>query len=191
MEHLTFLKQFLAAPARVGALTASSKSLADAVADIGQVSKADVVVEFGTGTGVITESVVERIQPHTKFLAFEISPEFARATRLRCPRATVINDSAVHTRKYLTEIGVEHCDSIVSGLPWSTFSDELQNELLSAILESLRPGGRFVNYGYVHAPMLPNGRRFKKVLRQRFAHVTKSPVVWNNFPPAFVYCAEK
>jgi phospholipid N-methyltransferase len=191
VEHLTFLKQFLAAPTRVGALTASSKALADAVADIGRVHEADVVVEFGTGTGVITESVVNRIQPHTKFLAFEISPEFARATSLRCPRATVINDSAVNTRKYLNEIGAQHCDSIVSGLPWSTFSDELQNELLNAILDSLRPGGRFVNYGYIHAPILPNGRRFKKVLRQRFASVTKSPAIWNNFPPAFVYCAQK
>lgn len=191
MEHLTFLKEFLAAPAKVGALTASSKSLADAVAEMGKVREANVVIEFGTGTGVITESVLARIQPHAKFLAFEISPEFARATRLRCPRATVINDSAVNTRKYLNELGVDFCDSIVSGLPWSTFSDALQNQLLDAILESLRPGGRFVNYGYIHAPILPNGRRFRHVLRQRFTTVTKSPAVWNNIPPAFVYCAIK
>lgn len=191
MEHLTFLKEFLAAPAKVGALTASSKSLADAVADMGRVNEAKVVLEFGSGTGVITQSVLERIQPDTKFLAFEISPEFARTTRERCPRATVINDTAVNAAKYLNEIGEPHCDSIVSGLPWSTFSDRLQNELLDTILTCLRPGGRFVNYGYLHAPILPNGRRFRHVLRDRFSSVTKSPAIWNNIPPAFVYCAIK
>lgn len=191
MEHLTFLKQFLASPARVGALTASSKALADAVAEWGEVSTADVVFEFGSGTGVITESVVERIQPHARFLAFEISPAFAKVTRERCPRATVINDSAVNAPRYLQEIGVEYCDSIVSGLPWSTFSDTLQNELVDAILECLRPGGRFVNYGYVHAPILPNGRRFRHVLRQHFQTVTQSGAIWSNIPPAYVYCAIK
>jgi phosphatidylethanolamine/phosphatidyl-N-methylethanolamine N-methyltransferase len=191
LEQFTFFKQFLAAPGKVGALTASSRALANKVAEMGLVEQADVVVEFGTGTGIITAAVAARIPSHTHFLAMEISPKFAKLTRERCPRATVINDSAVFARKYLDEIGAAHCDSIVSGLPWSTFSDNLQNELLNCILESLRPGGLFVNYGYVHAPILPNGRRFREVLRDRFSTVTTSSIVWKNFPPAFVYCAMK
>jgi phosphatidylethanolamine/phosphatidyl-N-methylethanolamine N-methyltransferase len=35
--------------------------------------------------------------------------------------------------------------------------------------------------------LLPAGGRFFKLLKKNFSEVKKSPVVWKNVPPAFVY----
>ena len=51
----------------------------------------------------------------------------------------------------------------------------------------LKPGGRFVTFAYVHGVWLPPGKRFADLLPEYFSTVSKSPVVWLNVPPAFVY----
>ena len=51
----------------------------------------------------------------------------------------------------------------------------------------LRPGGQFVTFAYHAGTLLPAGRRFKKLLPRYFSSVEKSPTVWRNAPPAFVY----
>jgi phospholipid N-methyltransferase len=58
-------------------------------------------------------------------------------------------------------------------------------------VRSLRPGGRFATFAYVHGTPFPGGIRFRRMLRERFAKVSLSPVVWRNLPPAFVYRCEK
>ena len=61
----------------------------------------------------------------------------------------------------------------------------------STIVESLRPGGTFATFAYLHALCLPNARRFRKRLESVFTKVELSPVVWMNLPPAFVYRCTK
>jgi phospholipid N-methyltransferase len=72
-------------------------------------------------------------------------------------------------------------------LPWATFPESLQVECLDAMMRVLKPGGRFATFSYVHSLALTNSRRFAKRLPKYFKTVSKSPVVWLNLPPAFVY----
>ena len=191
MNLIHFIRQFVLHTAKTGAVTPSSEGLADLITDTAGLHSASAVIQFGTGTGVFTEKILQKISDETRFFALEINPDFVKATRKRCPDAIVYQDSAANAKKYLNELGINECDCIICGLPWAAFSEELQNELLDTIIDILRPGGKFLTFAYLQGSLLPAGRRFKRKLSTRFNRVTKMKTVWFNFPPAFVYCAEK
>lgn len=191
MYSIKFIKQFLHAPRYVGAVLPSSHILAERVVKEAGVAEASAVVEWGPGTGAITGAILEKLPPTAAFFAMEINPEFVETMRMQFPGVTVHNDSAENTRRYLEQRGLQHCDSVVSGLPWTSFPDPLQDSLLSALVDVLRPGGRFVTYSYIMSPLVPGGRRFRQKLRDHFSRVDMTPFVWRNVPPAFVYVAYK
>jgi len=191
LHGFTFLKQFLAVPRDIGAIAPSSQRLADVVTETANVREANVVVEFGAGTGVVTEVIARKLRDGSHFLALEINPHFVEILRHQCPNVKVIHDSAANTKKHLAEAGLEHCDCIVSGLPWTSFGNDLQDELLDAVLEVLEPGGRFVTFTYIESPWLAGGKRFRQKLHERFSDVGRTPVIWWNLPPAFAYYATK
>ena len=66
-----------------------------------------------------------------------------------------------------------------------------QQEILNSISSSLARGGVFVTFTYIHAPLLPSGMRFRRLLEQEFAQVTRSKLILANLPPAFVYICVK
>ena len=184
-----FLKHYIQAPTRTGAVAASSEALADMITGRARLADARCVVELGPGTGVFTEKILARIRPGTVFFAMEINPTFVEATRLRCPQATVFHDSAEKTGEYLLRSDRRQCDRIISGLPWASFDPALQDRLLETILDVLEPGGLFLTFAYLQGLLLPPGLRFRKKLGRIFQKVETTPTVWKNLPPAFVYLA--
>ncbi|HRI88673.1 MAG TPA: rRNA adenine N-6-methyltransferase family protein [Candidatus Hydrogenedentes bacterium] len=191
MHAIRFLKQFISNPGDVGSITPSSRQLASVVIDAARVRHANVVVEFGPGTGAITKVLVPALRPGAKFFALEINGDFVKLLREQFPGTAVHQDSAENTPKYLNEIGETHCDAIVSGLPWTFFAEPLQDNLLSAATESLREGGLFATYMYVSSMPMPSSIKFRTKLRKRFSQVGMSRIVWRNFPPAIVIWGRK
>jgi phospholipid N-methyltransferase len=189
MDKLGFFREFARSPIRTGALCASSKRLADVMTEAVDLPSAKVVVEMGPGTGIVTEQILSGISPGTRFFALEINPAFAEATRRRCPGADVRVDDARNARKHLEDLGVEHCDAVLSGLPWASFAPAKQDALLEAIRGILRPGGRFVTFAYLQGLLLPPAHRFERKLIREFGRVKKTPTVWRNIPPAFAWVA--
>jgi phospholipid N-methyltransferase len=165
--------------------------LAELVTDTAAVARVDSIVEFGPGTGVFTEVIARKLKPGAKFFAIEISEEFVKACAKRCPGVKVFHDSAGNVRKYMDQVGVQQLDCILSGLPFALFEDALQDDLLNAAYNALKPGGVFVTFTYVQSPLLPRGRRFRRKLQGRFRTLEKTSVVWKNFLPAFAYKAVK
>lgn len=190
-KAVNFLKHFFVSPNITGAVAASSNGLSHLITDTAELPGTRMVIEFGSGTGVFTEKILQKISDDTSFFALEINPEFVEQTRQRCPGVKVFQDSAVNARKYLEETGLEACDCIVCGLPWASFDEELQNALLQTTMDVLRPGGKFLTFAYLHGTILPAGLRFRRELHATFREVVTTRTVWMNVPPAFVYCAEK
>ena len=186
-----FLKEFISAPQNVGAIAPSSRHLGETVISAANVPAASVVVEFGPGTGAITEVLVEQVKPGATLFALEINEDFVALLKHRFPDLNVIHDSATETRTHLDKMSLPHCDAIVSGLPWTMFSETLQDELLNAVVDSLRPGGIFATYMYLQSLVLPSGIRFRRKLRDRFARCGITETVWRNIPPARVVWGEK
>lgn len=186
-DSLTFLKTFLRHPTQVGAIAPSSPGLVRTMTDWFDWESARGVVEYGSGTGVFTAGILERLHPDAKFFAIERSPELCRATRERCPDAVIYEDSVTNVAALCQREGIERVDAIVCGLPWASFSADLQDEIMEAMWEVLRPGGQFATFAYWQGVILPAGRRFSRRLRATFGSVEQSPTVWRNLPPAFVY----
>lgn len=193
MSAWRFLREFLASPGSVGAIWPSSPALAERVCAAADLGGAEMIIEFGPGTGVFTEAILRRIPDPGRFFAIEASAPLADATRQRCPAATVWNDCATRAKTYLANHSRHTCDRIISGLPFASFSPDLQDRLLDTVFNILAPGGVFVTFAYLQGLALPSGRRFRSNLRQRFGHenVTTTPTVWANIPPAFVYRAQR
>jgi phosphatidylethanolamine/phosphatidyl-N-methylethanolamine N-methyltransferase len=189
VHWLEFLKQFLTRNKEIGAVAESSDGLAELITDCASVETAKVVLELGPGTGVFTEKILQKMSDEAVFFALEVNPRFVEATKRRCPQGRVYHDTAVNARKYMDELGVTHCDAIVSGLPWASFSDELQDDILDAVLDVLKPGGTFATFAYLRGDKTEPGRQFRRKLNDRFSDVELSRTVWKNIPPAFVYRA--
>ncbi len=187
IENVSFLREFLRGPTRVGAIAPSSRWLARTMVESGGIQEADTVVELGPGTGSFTRAILQAISPSATFFVLEINAEFARSLRQRFPELTVHNDSAEKLPEYLARHGKSAVDCVLSGLPWASLPMAVQEKVMAAVVESLRPGGTFATFAYLHALCLPNARRFRERLERAFTKVELSPVVWMNLPPAFVY----
>lgn len=187
-EALTFLRSFLRHPTRVGAIAPSSPALVRTMVHQWiDWPAARGVVEFGPGTGVFTSAIIDRLHADAKFIAIERCPTMAAATRARCPDVRLLEDSATRVAELSRDEGIESVDAIICGLPWASFPDSLQGEILAAISDVLRPGGQFATFAYLQGLALPAGRKFADRLREGFTSVEKSPTVYRNLPPAFVY----
>ncbi|MBX3393778.1 MAG: methyltransferase domain-containing protein [Phycisphaerae bacterium] len=182
-----FFREFIRDPASVGAIAPSSAGLARMISGQIDLNAADFVVEIGPGSGAFTEAILDRLKPGARLIAVENNPSMAATLRQRFPRLSVYECSAVELSNILVAAEMPHADCIVSGLPWAAFDDALQDALLGAILSALAPGGRFATFAYLQGLLLPAGRRFCRKLNGAFAEVTRSPTVWRNLPPAFVY----
>jgi len=183
--------EFLKNPKRTGAIATSSRRLARMICSEIGVDSASVIVEYGAGTGVFTEEILRVKRPDACFFAIEHSPALAKNFRRKFPDTRLFEDSAENVAAILEEVGQTQIDSIVCGLPWAAFDEPLQDSLLNATLASLRPGGKFATFAYLQGLLLPAGKRFKKKLAHSFSTVDKSPTVWRNIPPAFVYRCTK
>jgi len=148
---------------------------------------ARAVLEYGPGTGRITDHIRKGIAPHTRFAAIEINPRMAALFKQRHPDVPLYEDTVANVRMICDYAGMESVDCIISGLPWSTFSEPLQVELLDEMMRVLRPGGCFVTFAYIHGLRLPPAKRFAHLLQRYFGSVSKSQVIWRNVPPALVY----
>jgi phosphatidylethanolamine/phosphatidyl-N-methylethanolamine N-methyltransferase len=186
-EQLLFLKTFLMHPTQVGAIAPSSAGLVKMMVGSIDWQAARSIVEYGPGTGVFTAAILEQLQPGAQFFAIERSPDMVRAARERCPAGDIVEDSVTNVASLCASRGISQIDAIVCGLPWASFSESLQAEIMEAMFSVLRPGGQFATFAYLQGLALPAGRRFSHHLDKHFSVVKKSPTVWRNLPPAFVY----
>lgn len=188
---LQFFRKFVERPASIGAVAPSSRSLCREIVGSASLEAARGVVEFGPGTGVVTELLIEAVPPDCRLFAIELDPVLAAGLRARFPDLRVYRDSAGNVSELCSQEGLEGVDCIVSGLPWASFTEERQDELLDATVSVLRPGGQFLTFAYVHGTWLPTGRRFRRKLSRCFSRVSRSRIVWRNLPPAYIYICHR
>ena len=187
----TLLAQFLKKPLTTGAVCASSQSLARMLVSGIGIDHAENVAELGPGTGAVTGTILRSVPGNGRFFAVELNADVINAFHRNYPEVTIYNDSAVNLPALLDREHIDALDAVISGLPWAIFPSALQEDILEAVIKSLKPGGYFTTFAYIQGVLLPSGQSFKKRLRRLFPLVEKSPVVWNNFPPAFVYRCRK
>lgn len=187
---ILYLRQYLQSPTQIGAVAPSSDALAARMLETVDFDRSTAIVEFGPGPGNVTSLLVPRLKSGTRFFAIEANGQMCKAFRSKFPGVQLHEGSAADVSSFCEREGLpaaESVDAVVSGLPWASFSEGLQQSILEAVLRVLKPGGQMVTFAYNFGTFLPAGRRFSRTLPKYFSRVDRSRSVLWNVPPAFVY----
>ncbi len=176
-DRFRFLRAFVANPRQVGAILPTSRWAVRDMLDLADLSRADLVVELGAGTGVQTGEILARLAPGARLVALEIDPDLAKLLdeRYDDPRLQVVCDSAENLDAHL---GGKRADVLVSALPYTSFEAGLRRRVLDLLPVALAPGGVLLVIQY--SPLILGE------LRRRFPSVQQKITPWN-VPPAFLY----
>lgn len=180
-----FLKEFFKEHKTIGAVSPSSKSLTKKMLKNINFDSANVIVEFGPGTGVITRQIVLKMNPKATLYVFELHAPFFKSLQKEfrgIDNVRIINDSAVDVRKYLKEDNKENADAIISSLPLTNFDQKLTMRILKSAEIALKPDGLYIQFQY--------SLNAKKLLSKIFSSISIqfTPI---NIPPAFIYTCKK
>lgn len=127
---------------QVASIIPSSKQLIRRVSSKFDFSEPRVIAEYGPGEGCHTREIVCRMHQKSTLLLFELDPELANHLRHQFrhdPRIHVINANANDISAELHKRGIEYCDYIVSGIPFSTMEIKTKRALLQKTFEALSP----------------------------------------------------
>jgi phospholipid N-methyltransferase len=141
----------------------------------------NVIVEFGTGNGVITEGILDKITNKSQIISFELNETMYQDAKESLPedvRLQLLNSSALEFDKVLKEQKIEKVDYFISSLPLSLFKKSDIHNLMTKVTQLLNYGGMFIQYQY------SLGKR--DLLKEYFPSIRLgfTPL---NFPPAFIY----
>ncbi|PIE22397.1 MAG: SAM-dependent methyltransferase [Planctomycetota bacterium] len=181
---LTFLKAFLRNPSQIGAIAPSSKKLARAMVQGIDLGPEELLVEFGPGTGAFTAVIAELLPQPGQYLGIERSTPFVTFLEKRFPELTFANDSAEALPRLIQK--GQRVRAVVSGLPFASLPGHVQDGVLQALEEALPTGAQFRTFQYAHAYLLPQARRFRRLMDQHFGPHEERRIVFQNLPPAWV-----
>ena len=130
-DAMQFLGTFARNPRSVGAVLPSSRSLALALAGDLDPQPGDLVLEFGPGTGPVTQVIAERMTEGAHYLGIERDPGFVRRLRDRFPGLRFHEGSVESVDRVLREQGLPAPRWIISGLPFASLPEPVQNLLVA------------------------------------------------------------
>lgn len=172
-------RKFVKHGTTIASFAPSSRFLARMICHGIDFSKAECIVELGAGTGPVTKELLRHAGPKTKVVVVELDHDFCNRLRTRFPDADIVEGDACKLKELLQARGIEKVDHIISGLPLPSFPDQLRDDILASVAESLGEHGTFrqlTNMPYV----------YWRLYKQYFGDV-KFRFVPLNLPPAGVY----
>jgi phosphatidylethanolamine/phosphatidyl-N-methylethanolamine N-methyltransferase len=181
-SKMFFLKQYLQKPFGVGAITPSSKRLAQLMVRKLELQPEDVVVELGPGTGVFTRELLARgVRPENLILV-EFNTDFATYLRSEFPTVRLVEGDAGDLPMLLEALGQGKVTRIVSGIPLRSLKPAHRKQITDAIAASLQSGGVAVQFSYLKTSPFPKVAAMEGGLLG-----TCVGVALGNVPPAFVW----
>jgi len=185
-DHWLFLTHFRKSPRTVGAIAPSSQQLARRMLDGLEVTAGTRLVELSPGTGAITGEIDRRLPESASCLAIDIDPVFSARVGVRWPRIVSVCDRAERLAEIAGSRDLLPVDHIVSGLPFASLPAASASAIVAAIVASLRAGGTFTTFQYVHAYGFPSASAVRQTLTREMGSLPTSSMVLGNLPPALV-----
>ena len=172
-----FFRQLISRPMQISAIAPSSRFLAKAMAkDLGP--QTGRVVEFGPGTGRLTEGILNAGVAPQNLTLFEMNPDFVSHLRSQFPGVTV-HLAGAETAPTVVAKGV---GAVISGVPLLSMPLALRKSVMAAAFEILAPNGFYVQFTYGPRPALEEAELLD--LGLIWAQTAYVPL---NLPPARVH----
>lgn len=181
-----FIKAMLKNPLSVGALTPSSKALAQKMIEGITPNSDSIILELGVGTGAVTSELAAILPDRDSYLGIEIDPKLANFVKAQFPHLNIVNVDACGACKLHKELGLGPVKYILSGIPFVSLPKEVSKTIFDEIAEFLQYGCEFRTFQYVHGYYSPPAKRLRDYMTERFGPMHKSPVIMRNIPPAVV-----
>lgn len=186
-DGLGFLGRFLRNPRSVGAVLPSSRYLARALVGRLALRPDELVLEYGPGTGPVTEIVRDVLPAGANYLGIELDPRFHAMLTKRYPGMAFHLGSAADVQSILDARGLPRPARIVSGLPFASLPAAVQDSIVHGIVECLRGShGEFRTFQYVHAYRMSAAKRFRARMLEHFDGFERIGPIVRNVPPAYV-----
>ena len=149
MKTLKFLKESLKNIRQIGSIFPSSRFVVRKMIEPIDFEKKIIVLELGSGTGVITKQIIEKLNSDSTLICFETNQKFCQELeKMKNEKMTLINKSAETMKTYIKQLKIEQVDYIVSSVPLMTISQEDTNKILTASVEILGNQGKFIQLQY-------------------------------------------
>lgn len=184
-KKFNFFKEAVKNYKTSGTVVPSSRFLANQMLAPLNFKKAKVIVELGPGNGAITTCILEKLQPETTLICFEINNAFYKELlKINHLQLVVLKKSATNIKEELNKLGFLQADYIISSLPLTILPKEVTNTILSESKSVLPKNGLFMQYQY--------SLTYFKKLKAVFGKNVSITFEALNFPPAFIYkCCKK
>ena len=189
--YLTFMKEYCRNLKTVGSIVPDSNVCYNSMLKHVPFDSADLILEFGAGSGTVTKEIIRRKRPETVFMSFEKNKTFFNrlSSNVSGDNVHFTRDDVFNSVSTLAaEVGMKHngVDCIVSTLPCSSI--KFDTLVQDAVIPLLKDGGFFIQY--MHSLSLLKGFRAKPILKKHFNQV-RSGFVFLNVPPVFIYTCRK
>ncbi|MFM2042778.1 MAG: putative phospholipid N-methyltransferase [Pseudomonadota bacterium] len=176
---LLFLKRWLANPKAVASITPSGPSLSRLIASHVRRDPDEVVVEYGGGTGAITQALLESGIPPSRLYTVEMDRELAGYLRTQFPDVNVLQGDVRNIRSLLPPQFIGKVGTVVVGIPMILIPAEAQRKIVDEIFAIMPEGRRFLSYTY--SARSPLKRRALGIEGKRVGFTVA------NIPPASVW----
>lgn len=199
MSLRTFATEALNNFQTTAAIVPSSRYLVRHMLEPLPLRQARTVVEFGPGTGVMTEALLQEMPAEAQLLAFEINPRFTEYLRERFndPRLILINGCAETIGEVLTQYGHKKVDAVVSSLGLAIMPNKIRQDIFQNLMPYLHEQTVVTQFQYLHGMLVHEVeveqlQRYSaaRFLRGYFGSVTQK-LVWRNLPPAVVFTCRR
>jgi phosphatidylethanolamine/phosphatidyl-N-methylethanolamine N-methyltransferase len=180
-DEVRFFKRWAANPLKMGAVSPTSRALADVMVAHSHPDPAGYVLETGPGTGAVTDALIRAGISPERIVSVESDKGFCKLLRERFPGVHVLQGDALDLGATLGEFRDVAFSAALSGIPLLNLPKPVRVRYLDGILDRLRPGGVVSQLSYSLTPP-------QAAVPGRFT-VAKSKWVTQNFPPgrAWIY----
>jgi phospholipid N-methyltransferase len=206
-QQKLFFRQFREEFFHTGAVLPSSKAVAQAsTAYLARKQGPVQVLEAGPGTGAFTKEIIPLLEEGDSFDIVEINPVLLSYLRQRFEIEPAFKSNGVEVNL----INADLCrysfdkkyDHIISSLPLSNFPPKMVEEILTLVMDRLKPGGIFsyihyifigrIKYLFSDAETRAKTRKYKEIIN-RFTqqYQVERRAILSNIPPTWIYYWQK
>ncbi|MDY7394142.1 rRNA adenine N-6-methyltransferase family protein [Aureibaculum sp. 2210JD6-5] len=178
-----FIKEAIKNIKTSGTVAPSSKYLIQKILKEVDFTKANIIVEYGSGNGNFTREILKKLNKDSQLICFEINEKFYEHLQtFKDSRLTVLNESCENIKAVCTSLNISNIDYFISSLPLTNIPDNVTNKILCESHAQLNKTGCFLQYQY----SLTYYKKLKKIY-----HNVDLEFEIRNIPPAFIYKCKK
>lgn len=183
-KKVAFFKEAIKSIKTSGTVIPSSRFLVKKILKNIDFSTSELIVEYGSGNGIITKQILKKLNPSAILICFEINETFLLDLRkIDNKQIIVLNASAENVQEEIEKLGFNKVDNFISSLPLAILPKELSKVIVENSYTALQENGRFVQYQYSTQFL----KQFKAIFSKKIV-LKFEPL---NLPPALIYVCEK